>query len=307
MQRISVVQPEHKICSKCGQNGHNREDCNLRENQYYKPGFFNKCSRCDQPGHNRSNSRKCSLFNSYKYENYTEIVAIQTGRNITIRNRRNRQEKFIRILKKMVNQLEIYTTEIRNIINNQQIFTNDLHNTLYNISINISTIKYDINAITNQINRRDIQIFLIETNVFLDNYQSQIMNIMLHNLSLSELDILNNAVLNSIHTFNGINDWVIIVKNISEFYRNMIKKIKITKEDSDVNAIFDCSICYETQSNINMCVTGCNHVFCVDCVTSYCKTRRSKPNIPCPMCRTDIKELKFNKESILNDTLLELS
>jgi len=303
MQRISVVQPEHKICSKCGQNGHNRQDCNLRENQYFKPGFFNKCSRCDQPGHNRNNSRKCSLFNEYRDKNYSEIVAIQTGRNVTIRVRMNRQERFIGIVKKMVNQIEIYATEIRNIVNNQQIFNSDLYNTLSYILYNISIIKHDI---TGQMNRRDIQIFLIETNVFLDNYQTQIMNIMLYNLSPSELNTLNTALLNSIHTFNGITNWIITVKNISEFYRLMLKNIKITKEEIDIDTSFDCSICYETQSGINMCVTGCNHVFCVDCVTSYCKTRRSKPNIPCPMCRDDIKELKFSNESPVNDTILGL-
>ena len=306
MQRISIVQPEHRICSKCGGNGHNREECQLQENQYYKPGFFNKCSRCDQPGHNRNNSRKCSLFNEHRDKIYTEIVAIQTGRNITTRVRMNRQGNFIRIVKKMINQLEIYTTEIKNIINNQQIFNNDLYNTLSYILYNISFIKHDIHTITNQMNRRDIQRILIESNVFLDSYQSQIMNIMLYNLSSLELNMLNIAVLNSLYTFNGINNWIIIVKNISEFYRLMIKNIKITKEEIDINGVFDCSICYETQEKINVCVTGCNHVFCINCVTSYCKTRQSKPNIPCPMCRDDIKELKFSNESVVNNTILSL-
>ena len=313
MPRISVVQPEHKICSKCGGTGHNREECNLYENFYYKPGFLNRCSRCDQPGHNRSNNQKCSLFNQYRDKKFSEIVEIQTGRNPIRRIRRYKQETFIRMIKKMIIQIEVYSSEIRNILGNQPIFNDGVYNTLSYITYNISNIKEDINAMTLlEINMLEIQLILSETNVFLDNYQNQIMNIMLNNLSLAELNVLNNTILNSIHRFNGINSWVIIAQNIKEFYNifnvmNKNKNIKLTKEKFDINTVVDCSICYECQTETSICVTGCNHIFCIDCITSYCKTRRVKPNIPCPMCRDNIKELKFDTETILNETLYELN
>jgi len=57
--------------------------------------------------------------------------------------------------------------------------------------------------------------------------------------------------------------------------------------------MYECSICYENNSIENSTITDCNHSFCIECMICYCKSRQTSNNVPCPMCRHDIKELNI--------------
>jgi hypothetical protein len=139
---------------------------------------------------------------------------------------------------------------------------------------------------------------------FLKECHSEIIYIL---VDMSQLDllILNNAVINSpLNLIGNVNSWVIHAQNIVGYPRILSKNIRITKQEFEVS---DCSICYETNKYNNSCLTGCNHEFCIDCMTSLCKTRISKPNIPCPMCRDDIKKLNFNQDVVGSNHIILLS
>lgn len=68
------------------------------------------------------------------------------------------------------------------------------------------------------------------------------------------------------------------------------------KENSEVflnNVQFDsCIICYNSISDEEMCVTNCNHKYCLDCLNEWF----DRGNISCPFCRQDIEYFFKNNE-----------
>lgn len=49
----------------------------------------------------------------------------------------------------------------------------------------------------------------------------------------------------------------------------------------------NCPICYEVIGCKNYVITNCNHKFCFECLTKSCQNKNE-----CPLCRTEIKNLK---------------
>ena len=60
----------------------------------------------------------------------------------------------------------------------------------------------------------------------------------------------------------------------------------------------ECSICFEYKIPDNICLTNCNHIFCVDCILTYHKTLDNKTEMPCPMCRTSIVNISSSSNVI---------
>jgi len=66
-------------------------------------------------------------------------------------------------------------------------------------------------------------------------------------------------------------------------------------EDPDVQHL--CGVCFDELAPISRVITGCNHLFCVDCIEGTAKARGEKSFICCPHCRADITELKMQEEA----------
>ena len=58
-----------------------------------------------------------------------------------------------------------------------------------------------------------------------------------------------------------------------------------------------CGICFEEMIADNIVKTGCNHDFCVDCISSWAKQRGLKSFIQCPSCRTEINDMTVGNHS----------
>ena len=65
--------------------------------------------------------------------------------------------------------------------------------------------------------------------------------------------------------------------------------LELDEEEEEEKA--ECSVCFEELSREKMVKTGCNHVFCSECVAGVAKTRGIKSFIRCPCCRADIDQL----------------
>lgn len=59
----------------------------------------------------------------------------------------------------------------------------------------------------------------------------------------------------------------------------------------------NCPICFESLKNSNLCVTKCNHKYCVPCFIRHMQNPNANGN--CPLCREDLMDDK------LKDTLIE--
>ena len=64
-----------------------------------------------------------------------------------------------------------------------------------------------------------------------------------------------------------------------------------------------CPICFETmKNNRNVCVTACNHKFCLSCMLEYIK----RNNTSCPICRQKIIKSKWNSHRITLDRFITI-
>ncbi len=286
MSRISIVQQEYRICSKCGESGHNREDCQtILDENYYKIGFITKCSRCDQPGHNRNNRVKCSLFEEYPDKKYQDIREIQE-RSDFIQNNLNQIE--LNNIKLLLIQIETYSVEMMNLIihRNQEIIHLDK---LMDILHNVIIFKNIINEMSNDLTTIST-VTLSYIKEVLNEYQNDIMQILItfNNQSLWSLYAL---ISRHQEYYVYFTEWI---KNAFSIKRTQNNNIKIiTIQNVNLDQMYECSICYENNSIEKSTITDCNHSFCIECMISYCKSRQTSNNVPCPMCRHDIKELNI--------------
>lgn len=52
-----------------------------------------------------------------------------------------------------------------------------------------------------------------------------------------------------------------------------------------------CSICFDEKEHSSVCLTDCNHDLCVECMCQYINSRHGRKELPCPLCRSDIKNV----------------
>jgi len=319
MEGNTIVQPEFKVCSKCGFNGHNRDECHIRNNDYYMPGFRNKCSRCDQPGHNRNNRRKCSLFEQYRNNNYLDILF----QNVSQQRQINLPEPLpINVINSLLVKVQIYCLEIQNILEyNDSIVGINNFNIISRLLYDVNNAKEDVRTLNisdESVLSYEIKEMLNNVRIFIIECKNAIQQILDESFTILELYELSDCVINRHHReldihVPRITSWIRIDRHNNGYYSRRVSrtnerekmKINIIKKDFDLTALFDCSICYESKNHNNICETGCKHIFCVDCITSYYKTRHTIIS-PCPMCRDGIKELVFSNDVEVSKNLTDM-
>lgn len=82
----------------------------------------------------------------------------------------------------------------------------------------------------------------------------------------------------------------------------MMKELKIAVKVCDANIPNDaqCSVCWnEELTQDKLIKTGCNHVFCAECITGIAHTRGIKTFIKCPCCRDEISDLSVSNNDQL--------
>jgi len=69
--------------------------------------------------------------------------------------------------------------------------------------------------------------------------------------------------------------------------------------DSNYISTTECVICYETVSNVEL---KCSHEFCKGCIIQYIQRKKQLNTcISCPMCRTEVEELKTSCEEMMDN------
>ena len=64
----------------------------------------------------------------------------------------------------------------------------------------------------------------------------------------------------------------------------------LNSDESSVTDLFECCICFEEPRANNIAtLNGCNHEFCLDCVTEWAET-----NNVCPLCRAPFQSIESN-------------
>ena len=87
-----------------------------------------------------------------------------------------------------------------------------------------------------------------------------------------------------------------------KFYINVIlestQSSLILKKIQDQNKDQECPICFQ-DFNKKKIVTGCNHEFCISCITHYMRNESiEKIELNCPLCRTKIEKLTTQKNEV---------
>lgn len=64
----------------------------------------------------------------------------------------------------------------------------------------------------------------------------------------------------------------------------------------DPDAVFDCSICYDTYNTQKEIQLNCGHVYCPECIFTTIETNLQKMTVPpCPLCRSDITKITIKE------------
>ena len=102
----------------------------------------------------------------------------------------------------------------------------------------------------------------------------------------------NNMTVNAICAAN--------VKHTSAYFKEIALVQDLTIPD-DASAC-DCPLCFDTVPATDVLVTNCKHSFCVTCIKGFATVNKDKTKKPdCPMCRTDITELKVGNQTVHNE------
>lgn len=94
---------------------------------------------------------------------------------------------------------------------------------------------------------------------------------------------------------------------------DVMKQLKITVNVCDTNIPNDvkCSVCWNEELTQDQLIkTGCNHVFCAECITGIAHTRGIKTFIKCPCCRDEISVLCVSNNDqliLVNDGLAPIT
>ena len=304
-----VVKPQHEVCSRCSTYGHSREStsCPIYNTSinYCHPSLTKRCSRCNQPGHNRNN-RRCSLYQSYRNHTFDEIygeLSITDDRQyINDMCGLRKIKSIIYDVVKIIQHAEV-VFRVEAIMNDP-----DLEDDIRYMCIGFYRIVEQCQIINNGltfINVRDTS----NTQRLYDNVER------LHEDVLEIFDRLPINILFMINRTcaeNGFHplpryETALAYREYSQ--RNLLNtpspaqlypKVSIIKQEitNFAELINNCSVCFEDIKQDKLCLTNCNHIFCVDCVQTYHKTLYTKLIMPCPMCRTSINSVTTSNNII---------
>ena len=271
-----VVEPRHELCSRCITFGHSRDSTSCptyaTEQNYCFPALKRKCSRCNQPGHARSN-RGCSLYQQYPDKYAPEIREIISNNNLFPEDT-VQMNKITNIIKSST-ILEISCREIITSLSNRTVYPDQNNNLIGRCRI-IRNDMINFIPLFNTINVRDKLLTQTATRAYIR--------------ALDELREIFNAL--PIEVYNMIR----LKPTLKKIYPkiNIIKSTVIDLTETTN----ECSICIEEYNVENMCLTNCNHMFCVNCIQTYHKTLHYKTQMSCPMCRTSIVNVTSSSDII---------
>jgi len=294
-----IVEPENELCTRCNTYGHSREmrSCPLYStcNNYCCPGLKRRCSRCNEAGHTR-NSSSCSLFQQFTNEYARDILRIKRQNHQY--NLRDRDEKRkIGIIIDTLKQRNDLMIHIRNSIElssyDEEFY--DFENEIREVNRVFSQLHYLESKFDIIVNPRDTDLTQLTTDC-LENLEDDIISI-INNLNYEMTNYLSDElVFYSHYPGQRIHRTLSRVYNeqqntqdgsyvsIMKPYVNIIKSNTIDLTDNTP----ECSICFENTSFNDICKTNCNHMFCTVCIQGYHKSRISLPDMPCPLCRTNV-------------------
>ncbi len=266
-----VVEPQYELCSRCITYGHSRDTSSCpaytTERDYCFPALKRKCSRCNQPGHARSN-RGCSLYQQYPDKYAPEIREIISNNNLFPEDKV--QMNKIKSIIIGSTRLETYCREIIISLSNNTVRSEQNNNLISRCRI-IRNNLFNFIPLFNTINVRD----KLRT-------QTTVLTLMRHMGELREIVV---ELPNELHN-------MIMVKTYPKI--NIIKATVIDLTETTN----ECSICFEEYNIENICLTNCNHMFCINCIQTYHKTLHNKTQMQCPMCRTSIVNVTSSSDII---------
>ena len=274
-----VVEPQHELCSRCNTYGHSRESSSCpmyaTERNYCIPALKRKCSRCNQPGHARSN-RGCSLYQQYPDKYAPEIREIISNNNLFPEDT-VQMNKITNIIKSST-ILEISCREIITSLSNRTVYPDQNNNLIGRCRI-IRNDMINFIPLFNTINVRD-KLLTQTTTRTLMRHMDELREILVGlPIELHTRIMVRTSLSPTVKPYPKIN----IIKS------TVIDLTETTNE---------CSICFEEYTVENMCLTNCNHMFCVNCIQTYHKTLHYKTQMSCPMCRTSIVNVTSSSDII---------
>jgi len=110
---------------------------------------------------------------------------------------------------------------------------------------------------------------------------------------------LNNIYINNINIINDTSSGRVSLLN----YLEIVKPIKFSEVNLDKNELKDlkCPIDLEYfDSDADVIVTECLHVFHYDCLKTYVEKNKTKKELRCPLCNASLYSTKIKEENDFN-------
>ena len=267
-------------CSHCGQAGHNRTNYHCLVNTHKRNTnspfvvkwvfpFPRSTSRRTPENIQRFN--QCRTYLSDAIDALTEMTRCirlyQTGMQLYIRIVQNEAQPTSYFMTDVLIQLSIFVTKINLALE---------HDSANRPLISAAPIfTYFISQI------RMVNEIMSTTIIVVASLQN-------HRFSCVLLDMQQYAVERP------------VVKRTSAYFKEiaLIQDLTIEKDAPGC----DCPLCFDAVPATDVLVTNCKHSFCVTCIKGFATVNKDKTKKPdCPMCRTDLTELKVGNQTVHNE------
>ena len=291
IRRVVEVEAVHRLCSRCGERGHNRNQMSLcieavSRPYYVIPTLNYNCSRCNQPGHKRNN-QNCPLLQRYPTYRYGTLIEvnndlpvppvpqhIMSDEPIPLATRETNRMLLSNVMKVMSHFTGI-AVRCEKVISrgDERDYTSPVE-TIHPAFIRLIE---SFNNVSSQLHRQ--QILNLPTNeeyVGLCNQMRTLMNI---NRDLNVFVFMKFT--------RECAEWIMTKPKP----KNDLNVFISPEQTQDTPKVNECSICFDEKDYSSICVTKCNHKLCIECMCEYMKSRRGMIELPCPMCRSNIKEI----------------
>ena len=247
--------------------------------------FGTHCSQCGQTGHNRLN-RRC-LVNIQRSINNAPAVQPWIVPHYTSRASHGNRERLSDAIKLLA--------DLSQYIDNPHLAaTPDTY--MY-----VSLLK--VMAFCSKINQAlqfdSATPLILSANIF-DYFSTKIasFNARMNTPSVRVVVSLDDNVFSWTAVYNTPNTYS--VKRTSEYFKEL-SLVHDTNIPTDTTGC-DCPLCFDAVPATNVLITNCNHSFCGTCIKGYTQANKDKTKKPnCPMCRTDLTELKVGSQQVYED------
>lgn len=84
---------------------------------------------------------------------------------------------------------------------------------------------------------------------------------------------------------------------------NVVKNVLVTLMDNCDTQAIECPLCYDNFDNVDGVCTNCDHGYCRPCFEKFVNSLNKTKKPTCPMCRTNIIEIKTGNSDTMNAIL----